>query len=65
MQQVFFFCSECKKSLHVTYDLEGDPDKVVMEGVGIKCNHCKKVFRFHGYTEQMLKSIAHGSKIYV
>ncbi len=65
MQQVSFFCSNCKKSLHLTYEPEGASEKVVMEGVGISCKNCKRVIRFKGYTEGGLLEKAKGIKIYL
>jgi hypothetical protein len=65
MQQINFFCSECKKSLHISYDPEGAEDKAVMEGIGVKCSNCRRVIRFHAYTEGQLLRMARGNKVYV
>lgn len=54
MQEIVFFCKRCKKSLHISYQLTGDDDALVLPNVIIKCTHCKRVLFLKKYTEKKL-----------
>lgn len=37
--------------MHITYVVEGNEEKKVMDGIILKCNKCKKVSIMKKYTE--------------
>ena len=43
MQEISFYCRKCKCSLHMSMVPSGKPDKIVMDGVFMKCKRDKRV----------------------
>ncbi len=50
-RQIVFYCKNCKCSTKISYDISGDPDKPVLDGVRIKCHRCKRVISLKDTTE--------------
>ena len=50
-RQIVFYCKNCKCSTKISYDISGDPDKPVLDGVRIKCHRCKCVISLKDTTE--------------
>lgn len=65
MQEIVFFCKRCKKSLHISYQITGDDDALVLPNVVIKCTHCKRVLFLTKYTEKKLLEGAVDDRFYI
>lgn len=48
-------CRQCKK-LMMNYHVCGDDSVVALQGIGVKCDRCKRVMILKEYTEGMLIS---------
>lgn len=48
-------CRQCKK-LMMNYHMCGDDSAVALQGIGVKCDRCKRVMILKKYTEGMLIS---------
>lgn len=51
MQEIVFYCKRCKKSLHISYQITGVDNALILPNVIIKCTHCKRVLFLKKYTE--------------
>ncbi|MEE3462624.1 MAG: hypothetical protein VZR00_12235 [Lachnospiraceae bacterium] len=53
MQEIEFYCKKCRKSMKMSYELTGDKDTPVMNGISIRChtNKCTRVVTLKKYTE--------------
>lgn len=62
MQQIDFYCKNCKKTMKMSYELTGEMDAPVLPGMIIRChtNKCTRVATLKKYTEGMI--IAHSTK---
>ena len=60
MQEIDFYCRNCKKTMKMTYTLTGDDDAPVMTGMMIRChtNKCTRVAILKKYTEGMVRARA-------
>lgn len=47
-------CKECKQRL-MDYTLVGEDDRIVLQGITIKCYRCKRVLMLEKYTEGILR----------
>jgi hypothetical protein len=65
LQEINFYCKNCKKSLHMTYILTGDGSAPVLPNVVIKCTHCKRALQLKKYTEKKLLEHAVGDRFYI
>lgn len=50
-------CRECNASM-MDYTLCQDDDRIVLQGIMIKCNRCKRVMMLKKYTEGMIRKRA-------
>jgi len=55
-----FYCNTCKCSLHMSMEETGNPDRIVMDGLAMKCTRDKRVIRLKNYTEGRI--LAHATK---
>lgn len=64
MQEIEFYCKNCKKSMKMAYRLSGDLQASVMTGMMIRChtNKCTRVVMLKKFTEEQIiaKADAHG-----
>lgn len=62
MQQIDFYCKNCKKTMKMSYEVTGDENAPVLPGMIIRChtNKCTRAVVLKKYTEGMI--IAHASK---
>lgn len=62
MQQIDFYCKNCKKTMKMSYGVSGDENAPVLPGMTIRChtNKCTRVAILKKYTERMI--IAHTTK---
>lgn len=53
MQEIEFYCKQCKKSMKMTYLVSGDSDAPAMAGMLIRChtNKCTRVITMKKFTE--------------
>jgi len=51
MQEISFYCRKCKCSLHMSMAPAGKPDRIVMDGVFMKCKRDKRVITLKKVTE--------------
>ncbi len=60
MQEIDFYCKNCKKTMKMTYTLTGDDNAPVMTGMMIRChtNKCTRVAILKKYTEGMVRARA-------
>ena len=65
MQEITFYCKNCKKSLHMSYILTGNDDAPVLPSVTIKCTCCKRVLMLKKYTEKKLLEHAVVGRFYI
>lgn len=65
MQEITFYCKNCKKSLHMAYQLTGNDDALVLPNIIIKCTHCKRALCLKKYTEKQLLEHAVGDRFYI
>jgi hypothetical protein len=65
MHEINFYCKNCKRSLHITYQVTGNGDALVLPNVLIKCTHCKRVICLKKYTEKQILERAVGDKVYI
>ena len=58
MEEVKFHCGKCKKSMKMSYEVTGENDALVMNGITLKChtNKCIRVVRLKKYTEGKILS---------
>ena len=59
------YCRRCRKSLHVNYELTGDPDSPVLPNITMKCGCCTRTMVFKKYTEGILAGRTKSNKYYV
>jgi len=50
-------CRECNVRM-MDYTLCQDDDRIVLQGITIKCNRCKRVMMLKKYTEGMIRKRA-------
>jgi hypothetical protein len=68
MRKVDFYCNNCKKSMKMSYEITGNPNKLVMSGVIIRCHthKCIKVVTLKKYTEgQLAEHVTNDGKVYI
>lgn len=65
MQKITFYCKNCKKSLHMYYQLTGNDDAPVLPNIIIKCTCCKRALQLKKYTEKQLLEHAVGDRFYI
>ena len=65
MQEITFYCKNCMKSLHMSYQLTGNDDALVLTSIIIKCTHCKRTLCLKKYTEKQLLEHAVGDRFYI
>lgn len=68
MRKVDFYCNNCKKSMKMSYEITGNPNKLVMSGVIIRCHthKCIKVVTLKKYTEgQLVEHVTNDGKVYI
>ena len=68
MGKVDFYCNNCKKSMKMSYEITGNPNKLVMSGVIIRCHthKCIKVVTQKKYTEgQLAEQVTNDVKVYI
>ena len=65
MQEIVFYCKNCKKSLHMSYFLTGEDDAPVLSSVASKCTCCKRVLQLKKYTEKKLLEHATADRFYI
>lgn len=65
MQEITFYCKNCKKSLHMSYFLTGIDDAPVLPSIVIKCTHCKRALQLKNYTEKQLLKHAVSDRFYI
>ena len=60
MQEITFYCRNCKKSMRMSYELTGNDDVPVLNGITIRCHthKCIRVAVLKKYTEGILKARA-------
>ena len=53
MQEIEFYCKKCRKTMKMSYELTGDKDAPVMNGISFRChtNKCTRVVTLKKYTE--------------
>lgn len=56
MQQINFYCKNCRKTMKMSYGVAGNKNAPVLPGMLIKChtNKCARVMVLKKYTEEML-----------
>ncbi len=59
------YCRRCRRSLHVSYDVTGDPDAPVLPNVVIKCIRCTRVMNVKNYTEHQILEHTKNNKYYI
>lgn len=67
-RKIDFYCKNCKKSLKMTYELSGNPDALVMQGMTIRCHthKCIRVLVLKKCTEgQLVKRITMDGTVYI
>ena len=66
MQEITFYCKQCKKSMRISYNLSGDDETPVMNGLMLKCHthKCTRVVIPKNYTEGQLRKGADASGKY-
>ena len=66
MQEITFYCKQCKKSMRISYNLSGDDETTVMNGLMLKCHthKCTRVVIPKNYTEGQLRKGADASRKY-
>ena len=54
MQEIEFYCKKCRKSMKMSYELTGDKDTPVMNGISIRCHthKCTRVVTLKNFTEE-------------
>ncbi len=59
MQEVEFYCRKCKKSMKMSYELSGDDNAPVMNGIMIRChtNKCTRVVTLRNFTEGHIRNM--------
>ena len=58
---ITLYCRICKKSLHVSHVITGNPETLVLPNVCIKCKACKRVIFLKKMTEkQLIEGSVHG-----
>lgn len=68
MQQIDFYCRNCKKSMKMSYCITGDAYAPVLPGMIIRCHthKCVRVATLKKYTEKMIISqAAKDGKFYI
>lgn len=68
IKYIDFYCKNCKKSMKMSYEITGNPNKLVMSGVIIRCHthKCIKVVTLKKYTEgQLVEHMTNDGKIYI
>lgn len=62
-----FYCKNCKKFLHVSYQVTGDDNALVLANAIIKCDHshCKRALILKRITEKKLLEGAVNGKYYI
>ena len=57
IKQIDFYCRKCKKSMKMTYELSGEDETPVFNGMVMRChtNKCKRVMMLKNYTEGKIK----------
>ena len=59
MQMIDFYCRKCQKSMHARYELTGDDNAPVLEGLIISCStrKCTRVATLKDFTEKRIRSM--------
>ena len=57
IKQIDFYCRKCRKSMKMSYELSGEDETPVLNGMVMRChtNKCKKVMMLKNYTEGKIK----------
>ena len=63
MQEIEFYCKKCRKSMKMSYELTGDKDTPVMNGISIRCHtrKCTRVVTLKNFTEGKIEQRANAS----
>lgn len=64
-KRIDLYCRRCRKSLHVAYELTGNPDSPVLPNITMKCSCCTRTMVFKKYTESHLAGHTKSGKYYV
>lgn len=56
MQEIAFFCKECRKGLRMTYTPCGCGEDIVLKGITLKCKTCTRTVTPKKYTESQVIS---------
>ena len=59
------YCRRCRRSLHVSYDVTGDPESLVLPHVTIKCACCNRVMIFKNAHEEQIVAHLKNGKYYI
>ena len=56
MQQIDFYCKNCKKTMKMSYGVTGNENAPILTGMIIRChtNKCTRVAILRKYTEGMI-----------
>ena len=67
MQEIEFYCKECKKSMKMAYALSGVKETPVMTGMIIRCHthKCTRVLTLKNYTEGQIVARAQRGIVYI
>ena len=65
MVMVDLYCRRCRRSLHVSYDVTGDPESPVLPHITLKCPYCTRVMSFKRFQESRLVAHMKDGKYYI
>ena len=64
IETIEFRCKCCNKRI-MDYIVQEDNNEIVLQGIMVKCERCKKVITFKKYTQKMIfdKAVANSIRI--
>ncbi len=62
---VDFYCKRCRKSLHISYELTGDPLSPVLSNITLKCRCCTRTMVLKKFMEQHILKHMKDDKYYL
>ena len=63
--KVDLYCRRCRKSLHISYKLTGDPQSPVLPNITLKCGCCTRVMMLRNFKEHHILEHLKDNKYYL
>ncbi len=60
-----FYCKRCRKSLHISYGLTGDPQTPVLSNITLKCGCCTRTMVLKNFEEHHILEHMKDNKYYL